>query len=408
MIGRYLRQCISRLMALPDRNLRYTKWLNLRQLTGPIRPRDGLRLLGFRAENDPKRSPPAINPASQQSGAGAILLVASTGGQCAVKRREFITLLGGAVAAWPLAARAQQSGAPVIGFLRSQSLSGSSYVVPAFLHGLKEAGFTEGQNVSIEFRYADNQVGLLPALARELIDRQAAAVVANVLGALAVKQASATIPIVFVTGSDPVSDGLVTSLNRPGANVTGISFISGALGAKRFEMLRQLVPPGTTIAMLAEVDTEEAAAERKEVEAAAERIGQQLAVYAVTGVADFEPAFASILQRRAGALLIGAGPMLTSHREEVVALAARHALPAFYSLREFPAVGGLMSYGASITDAYRQAGVYAGRILKGQSPGDLPVMQATKFEFVINLNTAKMLGVTIPPTLLALADEVIE
>jgi putative ABC transport system substrate-binding protein len=324
-----------------------------------------------------------------------------------MKRRDFITLLGGAALTWPLAARAQQRAIPVIGFLRSQSLSGSSYVVPAFLHGLKEAGFTNGQNVSIEFRYADNQVGRLPALARELIDRQAAAVVANVLGALAVKEATATIPIVFVTGSDPVSDGLVTSLNRPTANVTGISFMSGVLGAKRFEMLRQVVP-GATIAMLAEVDTLEAVAERKEVEAAAERIGQHLVIFPVRGVTDFEPAFASVLQHRAGALLIGAGPMLTSHREEVVALAARHALPAFYSLREFPAVGGLMSYGASITDAYRQAGVYAGRILKGESPRNLPVMQAIKFEFVINLNTAKTLGVTIPPNLLALADEVIE
>jgi putative ABC transport system substrate-binding protein len=323
-------------------------------------------------------------------------------------RRKFITLFGGAAVAWPLGARAQQPALPVIGFLRSQSLAGSSYIVPAFLQGLKEAGLTEGQNVSLEFRYADNQVVQLPALARELIERRPAAIVANVLGALALKKASATIPVVFVTGSDPVSDGLVASLNRPGANVTGISFISGALGAKRFEMLRQVVAPGTTIALLAEVDTLEAAAERKEIEAAAKAVGQQLVVSAVSGAADFEPAFASILQRRAGAVLIGAGPMLTSHREEVVALAARHRLPAFYSLREFPAVGGLMSYGASITDAYRLAGVYAGRILKGESPGNLPVMQASKFEFVINLNTAKMLGVTIPANLLALADDVIE
>ena len=325
-----------------------------------------------------------------------------------MKRREFISLLGGAVISPPLAAGAQQPAMPVIGFLRSTPLAASTSFVTSFRQGLKEEGFNEGQNVAIQFRYADNQIDRLPALVGELIHWPVAVIVANVIAALAAKAATTTVPIVFATGSDPVADGLVASLNRPGGNVTGVSFVSGGLGVKRLEMLRQLLPTAKTIGMFAELDTLEGVTERHNVEAAAQAIGQQLIVPDVRTDHDIETAFATFVQRRVDALLVGSGPLLTSNREQLVALAAQHAVPTFYSLREFVAVGGLMSYSASIADAYRQVGIYAGRILKGDKPADLPVMQSTKFEFVINLKTAKTLGLTIPPTLLALADEVIE
>jgi putative tryptophan/tyrosine transport system substrate-binding protein len=324
-----------------------------------------------------------------------------------MRRREFITLLGGA-AAWPLAGRAQQPVMPVIGFLRSTSLADSTSFVTSFRQGLKEEGFNEGHNVTIQFRYADNQIDRLPVLVGELIHWPVAVIVANVIAALAAKVATNTVPIVFVTGSDPVADGLVASLNRPGGNVTGVSFLSGALGAKRLEMLRQLLPTAKTIGMFAELDTLEGVTERQNVEAAAQAIGQQLVVLDVQTEHDIKTAFATLVQHRVDAILVGSGPLLTSYREQLVAFAAQHAIPTFYSLREFVAVGGLMSYSTSIADAYRQVGIYAGRILKGEKPADLPVMQSTKFEFVINLKTAKTLGLTIPPTLLALADEVIE
>jgi putative ABC transport system substrate-binding protein len=325
-----------------------------------------------------------------------------------IERRKFLaTLLGGA-AAWPLAARAQQSATPVIGFLRSTSLAVSTPMVMGFRQGLTAAGFTEGQNVAIEYRYADNQLDRLPGLVAELIRLPVAVIVANIIAALAAKAATATVPIVFATGSDPVVDGLVPSLNRPGGNVTGVSFVSGLLGAKRLEMLRQLVPTAAPIAMLVEIDTLEARVERRDVELAAQALGQQLIIAPVRSEGELDGAFTSIVERGAKALLVGSGPLLTSNRGRIVALATRHAIPAIYGLREFVEAGGLMSYGASVVEAYRQVGIYAGRVLKGEKPADLPVVQSSKFELVINLKAARALGLSMPPTLLAIADEVIE
>jgi putative tryptophan/tyrosine transport system substrate-binding protein len=326
-----------------------------------------------------------------------------------VKRREFITLLGGAAAAWPDAAQAQQQQAmPVIGFLRSTPSAPFMHFVAAFQQGLKEEGFVEGQNVAIEYRWADNQLDRLPGLAAELVQRKVAVIVGNTPAALAAKAATATVPIVFVTGSDPVRDGLVASLNRPGGNVTGVSFLAGLTGTKLLELLRQVAPKATTIAVLVNPNSPETVAQRQDVQAAAQAIGQPVIILDVEGVRDIEAAFATFVERGAGALLIGTGPFMNSHRERLAALAAHYRLPAIFSLREFPAAGGLMSYGTSTTDGYRQAGNYVGRILKGEKPGDLPVMLPTKFEFVINLKTAKALGLEIPDRLLALADEVIE
>jgi putative ABC transport system substrate-binding protein len=322
-------------------------------------------------------------------------------------RRQFITLLGGAVA-WPLAASAQQPAIPVIGFLRNTPSAPFAHIVTAFRRGLNEVGFVEGQNVAIEQRWAEGQDDRLPALVAELVRQKAAVIVANNPGALAAKAAATTIPIVFATGSDPVRDGLVASLNRPGGNVTGVVFITSVLGAKRLELLRQLVPKATTIAMLVRPDTTETEAERIDVQNAAQALGQELVLFNVTSGRDIEAAFATFVERRAGGLLVGTGPFLTSNRERVVALAARHGVPAIYPLREFATAGGLMSYGTSISDAYRQSGVYAGRILKGEKPADLPVIQSTKFELVLNLQTAKALGIDVPDKLLAIADEVIE
>jgi len=324
-----------------------------------------------------------------------------------MRRREFITLASGAAIAWPLVAYPQQSTIPVIGFLRSTSLAVSTPMVTGFRQGLT-VGFTEGQNVAIEYRFADSQRERLPGLVAELIRLPVAVIVANNIAALAAKAATTTVPIVFATGSDPVVDGLVASLNRPGGNVTGVSFLSGLLGPKRLDMLRQLVPTAGTIAILVGTDTLEARIERRDVELAAQALGQQLIVAPVTSEGELDGAFTSIAERGAKALLVGTGPLLTSNRERIVALAARHAIPAIYALREFVEAGGLISYGASLVEAYRQAGIYAGRILKGEKPADLPVMQSAKFELVINLKATKALGLSMPPTLLAVADEMIE
>jgi len=325
-----------------------------------------------------------------------------------MRRRDFIALVGGAAATWPLGARAQQPAMPVVGFVRSTSLAPFQSLVVAFGDGLKEAGFVAGQNVAIEYRYAENQRDRLPALVAELLGIPVAVLVVNSGAAAAAKAATTTVPIILVAGADPVKDGLVASLNRPGGNITGVSWLGAQVGAKRLELLRQIVPKTTTIGMLEDLDSPGTEAERTDVQAAARAIGLQLIIIDVYNDSDIETAIASFVQRGAGALLVGAGAFLTSKRESVAALAARHAIPAMYVEREGAVAGGLMSYGPSQSGAYRQAGIYAGRILKGEKPADLPVMQSTKFEFVLNLKTAKALGLTVPMIVQMTADEVIE
>jgi ABC-type uncharacterized transport system substrate-binding protein len=324
-----------------------------------------------------------------------------------MKRRNFIALLGGTAAAWPLAARAQQPAMPVVGFLRNTPSTSFDHLVAAFRQGLSEAGFVDGRNVAIQQRWAEGRDDRLPALLADLISLKAAVIVANTAGAFAAKAAATTVPVVFATGSDPVRDGLVASLNRPGANFTGVIFITSELGTKRLELLRQLVPKATTVAMLVMPSGKETEVERVDVAKAAQALGLQFVAADATSRPEIEVAFATFAQR-ADAVLVGTGALTNSHSEAIVALAARHSIPTIYSLREYVSVGGLMSYGASITDAYRQAGIYAGRILKGERPADLPVMQSTKFDLVLNLKTAKALGLDVPDRLLALADEVIE
>jgi putative tryptophan/tyrosine transport system substrate-binding protein len=325
-----------------------------------------------------------------------------------MRRRNFIKGIVGSAVAWPLVARAQQPALPVVGFLRSVSLADAADLVTAFRQGLKETGYIEGQNVVIELRSAEGHLDRLPALVSDLIRRPVAVIVGNNNAAIAAKAATTTIPIIFASGSDPVRDGLVGSLNRPGGNITGVMFLVTGLGAKRLDLLRQLVPKATLIGMLVNPGSVDTEAERRDVQAAAQKLGQQFIILDASNDRDIETSFATFVQRGAGALMVGAGAFLFSNRERLVALAARHALPAIYPDPEDAMAGGLMGYGPSIVDAYHQVGIYAGQILKGNKPGDLPVIQSTKFELVINRKTAKTLGLTIPPTLLAIADEVIE
>ena len=297
---------------------------------------------------------------------------------------------------------------PVVGFVRSTSLAPFQSLVVAFGDGLKEAGFVAGQNVAIEYRYAENQRDRLPALIAKLLGIPVAVLVVNSGAAAAAKAATTTVPIVFVAGADPVKDGLVAGLNRPGGNITGVSWLGAQVGAKRLELLRQIVPKTTTIGMLEDLDSPGTEAERTDVQAAAQAMGLQLIIIDANNDRDIETAIASFLQHGAGALLVGAGASLTSKRESIAALAARHAIPAMYTGREGAVAGGLMSYGPSQSEAYRQAGIYVGRIPKGEKPADLPVMQSSKFEFVINLKTAKAVGLTVPMIMQMTADEVID
>jgi ABC-type uncharacterized transport system substrate-binding protein len=323
-----------------------------------------------------------------------------------MRRRQFITLLGGAAATWPLAARAQQPAMPVIGFLSSRSPRESASVVAGFRQGLKEAGYREGQNVHIAFRWAEGQFDQLPALAAELVEIQVAVILAagGTVTGLAAKAATSTIPIVCI-GTDPDKVGLVASLSRPGGNVTGISPLSWPLGAKRLGLLRELVPRTAVIAVLINPTNPAAEMESEGIQAAARATGQQIHILHASSESGIDAAFTNLVQQRVGALLVGADPFFNSRRNQLVALAARHAVPTIYS---FSAAGGLISYASNIPEAYHQAAIYVGRILKGEKASDLPVVQPTKFELIINLKTAKALGIDVPLHLQQLADEVIE
>jgi putative tryptophan/tyrosine transport system substrate-binding protein len=325
-----------------------------------------------------------------------------------MRRRQFITLLGGAAAGWPLAARAQQPAMPVVGFLRVSSLADSIHLVAAFRQGLKEAGFIEGQNVNVEYRWAEGQSDRLPALAADLVRRQAAVIIGHSIAVRAAMAASTTTPIIFVIGSDPMRSGLVASMNRPGGNITGVTFTTVDVTAKRLGQLHELVPAAELIGVLVDPNAAETDLEVRDAEAAATGLGRRLLVVKAASPSQIGSAFATLVRAGVGALLVGSGPLFTSQRARLIVLSARHAIPTSYAEREFALAGGLMSYGPSQADAYRRAGIYAGRILKGEKAGDLPVDQPTKFELVINLGTAAALGIPVPSAMQLIADEVIE
>jgi putative tryptophan/tyrosine transport system substrate-binding protein len=326
-----------------------------------------------------------------------------------IGRRQFISALGGAAVLWPLASRAQQPTMPVIGFLNSLSASAFEHLVQAFRDGLSEAGYVEGRNVAIEYRWAEGQIDRLPALAADLAQRQVAVIVTSGgdVSALAAKAVTSSIPIVSTIGGDPVKEGLVTSFNRPGGNLTGATLFAFS-AAKRLELLHQLVPKAVTIMALFDPSDPGGGLDRESLQAASKALGLQLRFANAGTVSELEAAFETVARDRRDALFVGPSPFYVLHREQIVGLAAHHAIPAIYALREFPAAGGLISYGTRLAYTYRHVGVYTGRILKGEKPADLPVVQPTKFELVVNLKTAKTLGLNVPPTLLAIADEVIE
>jgi putative tryptophan/tyrosine transport system substrate-binding protein len=326
-----------------------------------------------------------------------------------VKRREFITLFGGALA-WPMAARAQRAAMPVVGFINPGSPDALTFILRAFRQGLKDAGYVEGENVAVEYRWGENQIERLPELTADLVRRQVAVIAAPITAVLAAKAVTTTIPIVFVSGEDPVRLGLVASLARPGGNMTGVNIFANELVAKRLELLRELVPGAARVALLVN-PTNPATADTtsREVQAAARDIGLQVQVLNASTGREIDVAFATISSRdRLDALFVAGDPLFTNRRVQLVLLTTRHALPTTYAGRQFPEIGGLMSYGASLTDAWRQVGVYSGRILKGAKPAELPVVQSTKFELVINAQAARVLGLEMSPSLLARADEVIE
>jgi len=324
-----------------------------------------------------------------------------------MRRREFVTGVGVSALVGPRGAWGQQASKPVVGFLRSTTLAEAAHLITAFRRGLKEAGYTEGQNVSVEYRSADDHPERLPSLAAELIGRRVAVIMGNNLAALVAKAATSTTPIIFVTGGDPINGGLVTSLNRPGGNITGVTFLGGVVGAKRLELLRLLVPKALKIGMLVSPSYPDTEAEREDVKAGTQLATQPI-ILEIRSTEELDGAFAALIAQGVGAVLIGTGAFMFSRRSHIAALAAKHRLPASYSNREGVEAGGLTSYGPSISDAYRQAGIYVGKVLNGEKPADLPVMQSGKFEFVLNLKTAKDLGLEFHPQLLATADEVIE